>query len=227
MRTTALFALSFAALIGIAPAIPGLAQSVTEQVSFPAGSNGTTVSNSITGDEAVRYLLGARAGQRLKVEMTTTNASAYFNITAPGATEALHIGSVVGNSFDGILPAGGNYAIEVYLMRNAARRGEVAEFTISFAITGDRAPAEVQPDFADGLMGGPDFWAVTGLSAGDTLNLRAGPSTADKVIGRLSEGEIIRNLGCRMTGKQRWCQVETATGAGWVSGRYLRESGGL
>jgi hypothetical protein len=225
MRTTAMLAIGLVALIGLSPAAPVLAETVTRQVSFPAGSTGATITGAITGDDAVRYLLGARAGQSMMVEMTTTNASAYFNITAPGATEALHIGSVAGNSFDGTLPAGGNYAVEVYLMRNAARRTETAEFAITFRITGTGDDGAVQPDFADGLMGGPDFWAVTGLATGDSLNLRAGPSTDNKVIGRLAEGEILRNLGCRMTGKQRWCQIETPVGPGWVAGRFLRESG--
>lgn len=225
MRTTAVLALGLAALVGLFQAAPGLAQTVTQQVSFSNGSDGATRTGTITGDEAVRYVLDARAGQRMAVEMTTTNASAYFNITAPGATEALHIGSVAGNSFDGILPAGGTYSVEVYLMRNAARRGETAEFTIAFQITGTGVAGEVQPDFADGLMGGPDFWAVTGLTLGDSLNLRAGPTRKDRVIGRLAEGAVVRNLGCRMTGKQRWCQVESPVGVGWVASNYLRESG--
>jgi hypothetical protein len=225
MRTNAILALGLAALVGIFQAAPSLAQTVTQQVSFPTGSDGATRTGAITGDEAVRYVLDARAGQRMAVEMNTTNASAYFNITAPGATEALHIGSVAGNSFDVILPAGGPYSVEVYLMRNAARRGETAEFSIAFEITGTGADGAVQPDFADGLMGGPDFWAVTGLTVGDSLNLRAGPTTKDKVIGRLAEGAVVRNLGCRMTGKQRWCQVESPVGVGWVAGSYLRESG--
>lgn len=225
MRAPALLAFCCAALIGWLAAAPAPAETVNQRVSFPAGSEGTTLTARIKGDEAVRYLLKSGAGQRLMVEMYTTNASAYFNITAPGATEALHIGSIAGNNFDGILPAGGDYAVDVFLMRNAARRGETADVTISFRITGAGAPAGVQPDFADGLMGGPDFWAVAGLSAGDSLNLRAGPSARDRVIGKLAEGTVLRNLGCRMTGAQRWCQVETPVGVGWVSGRYLRESG--
>ena len=110
-------------------------------------------------------------------------------------------------------------------MEHHAQDNETAEFAITFQIIGTGDDGAVQRDFADGLMGGPDFWAVTGLAIGDTLNLRAGPSTDNKVIGRLAEGEILRNLGCRMTGKQRWCQVETPVGAGWVAGRFLRESG--
>lgn len=216
--------LCLAALIGLGPARQGLAETVTQQVLFPAGSEGTTITGQIRGDDAVRYVLDARAGQRLTIEMSASNGAAFFNITAPGAAEALHIGSVVGNRFDGILPAQGSYGVDVYLMRSAARRGEEADYRITFRITGEGGDMAVQPDFADGLMGGPDFWAVTGLGAGDSLNLRAGPSTRDKVIGRLAEAEVVRNLGCRMTGAQRWCQVETTFGAGWVAGRYLRES---
>jgi hypothetical protein len=225
MRTTAISALGLAALVGLFQAAPGLAQTVMQHVSFPAGSDGATRIGAITGDEAVRSLLGARAGQRMTVKMTTTSASAFFNITAPGATEALHIGSVAGNSFDGILPAGGTHAVEVFLTRNAARRGEAADFTVTFQITGTGADGEVQPDFADGLMRGRDFWAVTGLSVGDSLNLRGGPLTKDRVMGQAAEGAVDRNLGCRMTGKQRWCQVETPVSAGWAPDRYLRESG--
>lgn len=75
---------------------------------------------------------------------------------------------------------------------------------------------------------GPDFWAVTGVPAGDTLNVRSGPGTSNPVIARAQNGQVFRNLGCRMTGSTRWCEVETRDGAlrGWVSGHYLRETGG-
>jgi hypothetical protein len=46
------------------------------------------------------------------------------------------------------------------------------------------------------------------------------------VIGALDNGETLRNLGCRMSGEERWCRVETPGGAqqGWVAGRFLRET---
>jgi hypothetical protein len=40
-------------------------------------------------------------------------------------------------------------------MRNAARRGEMAEFTISFRITGVGVDGKAKSDFADGPMGAP------------------------------------------------------------------------
>jgi uncharacterized protein YraI len=85
----------------------------------------------------------------------------------------------------------------------------------------------VQPPAGGGIdMHGPDFYVVTGLKPGDSLNVRAQPSTQGAILGRLSAGTRVRNLGCRQTGTSRWCRIQT-TGAveltGWVSGRYLRE----
>jgi uncharacterized protein YraI len=81
----------------------------------------------------------------------------------------------------------------------------------------------------DDLAGGPDFWAVRGLAMGDLLNVRAEPSTRSRVLATLREGEVVRNLGCRMSGQTRWCRIRSTTGidvTGWVNGRFLREHGG-
>lgn len=220
----ALFLFSMAA----APAV--LAQDTTTvDVRFPRGQSGTTISDSIAGYETVNYRLGVSAGQQMSVQLDTDNASNYFNITAPGASEALFNGSISGNSTTFSIPSSGNYTISVYLMRNAARRNEVANYDLTLYVEGAAAstpaPRPVQNDFADGLAGGPDFWQIHGLAAGDTLNVRSGPSTGNGVVGRLVEGDIVRNLGCQMDGQTRWCQVETNRGlSGWVAGRYLHES---
>ena len=79
-------------------------------------------------------------------------------------------------------------------------------------------------DFADGLAGGPDFWAVTGLEAGQKLDLRAEAGEGARVLGQFSEGEVLRNMGCTMQAGVRWCLVDTPLGPGWVEGRFLRES---
>lgn len=90
------------------------------------------------------------------------------------------------------------------------------------------APRSPAPDYADSLQGGPDYWAVTGLTAGDTLNVRSAPSGSSNILATLSMNEIVRNLGCTMSGGQRWCRIQSISGmnvTGFVSGRYLRESG--
>lgn len=88
-------------------------------------------------------------------------------------------------------------------------------------------PAVTSGDFADGMAGGPDYWQVVDLAAGDALNLRAKPSAKASIIVGLLSGTVLRNHGCKMQGGQRWCQVslhDDADRRGWVAGRFLRES---
>ncbi len=214
-------------------AAPGAADEVHRaRVSFPAGTTGTTVSGRIKGYDSAEYLVGAGAGQTMRVHMNVDNGASYFNVFAPGAkpgaSEAMFIGSTSGSDFEAKLKQDGDYLIQVYIMRSGARRGETANYHLEVSVTGgSTAEAAPAPDFADGMSGGPDFWQVTGLSAGDTLNLRAEPSARAKVLGSFGMDTALRNRGCRMAGGQRWCQVENQSGAlgGWVAGRYLREAG--
>src|SRR6218665_2752947 len=89
----------------------------TVDVRFPRGTSGTTVNDSVSGYETIKYRLGVSAGQRMDVTLDTDNASSYFNITAPGASEALYNGSISGNGTSVVIPSSGNYTISVYLMR--------------------------------------------------------------------------------------------------------------
>lgn len=214
-------------------ALPVFAQAPqTERVSFDPGTNGTVIKDGIQGNEIIDYVLGAKAGQRMMVVLETDNSANYFNVMEPGSTgEAMYIGSTEGNRFEGGLPVDGDYTIRVYLMRSAARRNETADYSLAVNIFGPGAGVEAPDnDFADGLGGGPDFWEVTGVGSGDLLNMRAGPSTGNEVIGQFANGDVLRNLGCKMEGGQRWCKVILAAAEndpeGWVAGRYLRESGG-
>ena len=69
---------------------------------------------------------------------------------------------------------------------------------------------------------------VTGLQSGGTLNVRSGPGTNFGIVGVLTNGTSVRNLGCQMQGSTRWCQIEMITDMrerGWVAGRYLTLAG--
>lgn len=107
----------------------------TETIRFDRGASSATRRDSITGYETVTYLLDIRAGQRLTVDLQSSNRSGYFNVTAPGANAALFNGSTSGSRYAGRAPSTGTYRIEVYLMRNAARRGENARFTLGVGAT--------------------------------------------------------------------------------------------
>ena len=220
------------ALGALLPVQAVVAQEIrTEQVRFGPGQSGATITGAITGYESVSYKVGAEAGQTMSVALDASNLATYFNVYAPGSgpgDAALATGQLTGpmvpdiNHFSGTLPASGDYTINVFMMRSAARRRERSDYSLEIAVTGATGPV-VQGDFADGLQGGPDYWAVAGLTPGDTLNLRAGPSTGHAVLGRLPEGTGLRNFGCRMAEGQRWCEVETLGGGAeaWLGGGHL------
>lgn len=203
-------------------------------VRFPRGSSGTTITDTISGYQTINYRIGVSAGQNMSVQLDTDNSSNYFNIIAPGASEAAFNSSMSGNSANFRIPSSGNYVISVYLMRNAARRNESADFDLTLYVDGGastQAPrpttlptAPVAPRPVASMDGGPDYWQVQGLGS-DTLNVRSGPSTGNPVIATVRNGDTLRNFGCTMNGSTRWCQIQTARGQqGWVAGRYLHEA---
>jgi hypothetical protein len=106
-----------------------------EAVHFAKGASSKTVTGTIEGWQAVEYRLGARAGQTMKVTLRSNNSANFFNVTGPGTDTALFIGADQGNHFSRSLPADGTYKVLVYLMRNEARRGESADYSLSFSIT--------------------------------------------------------------------------------------------
>jgi alkyl hydroperoxide reductase subunit AhpF len=113
-------------------------------------------------------------------------------------------------------------------MRNEARRGTTANFTVTISVGQKTATKEKGPDFADGLTGGPDYWEVAGVGPGDALSMRHRPTPKGKLVMQFLNGTVLKNLGCKNTRGQRWCQVEQPGEAqrGWVNGRYLREGSG-
>jgi len=130
----------FAAAIGIALlSIPVMAKDVvhTKQVHFDKGTNGTTIKGKIKGYETYNYKLGAKSGQYMRVSLETKATSNYFNIFEPGkgpGDQAMYVGSTSGNTYTGNLPKDGTYTIQVYMMRNAARRNEVANYQLHIGI---------------------------------------------------------------------------------------------
>jgi hypothetical protein len=114
-------------------------------------------------------------------------------------------------------------------------------FACSYAPDGNRmveffAEGRVQNAFlpgntrnSSGASGGGDVVRVTGISSGDLLNVRSGPGTNYRVIGKLGNGDQVRSLNCRMQGSSRWCEIEMMTDMrerGWVNARYLAGQGG-
>lgn len=188
----------------------------TVQQVVPA-AEGLVLTGTVTGDQTVSYAVQAAAGQRLSVDLSSTNGGLTFNILPQGSDSALFIGATSGNVADVPVSAAGTYVVQVALVRAAARRGESASYTLGIGLGG--------ADFADSLAGGPDWWAVSGVTSG-ALNIRSGPGTRYAAVGKAQNGEVMQNLGCRMSGQTRWCRVRVdGSGVqGWAAGTFLAET---
>lgn len=121
--------------MGLAAAV-AVAQPAPTRLALAAAP--ATVSGRIKGYDGADYVFAAKAGQSVRIELKTPNRFAYFNLTAPGADTALFIGSMSGSRFAGALPKAGDYRITVYLMRNAARRNEEADFSLTIGADAPR-----------------------------------------------------------------------------------------
>lgn len=108
----------------------------SETVKFMPGTFNALRKSSIKGNDGVNYVVSARAGQVMQVLFSPSNRSCYMNVLPPGGGDAVFNGSISGNEFTSNLTATGTYTVQVYLMRNAARRNETCKYTVSFEITG-------------------------------------------------------------------------------------------
>jgi hypothetical protein len=195
--------------------------STVRRVSFREGR--AVIQDTVKGYGTKDYVFPAGAGESVRIDLKSNKGSNYFNAIGPG-DKTLFIGSTTGATFEGVAPTSGDYTARVYLLRNDARRGVAARYTLTIALGRPHASAERGPDFADGMAGGPDAWEVSGVADGDTLNMRGTPSPTGKLLAAFLNGTALRNLGCRNTRGQRWCRVEDdVRRRGWVNGRYLRE----
>jgi hypothetical protein len=105
------------------------AQGGTEQrVSFPSGGTSAVREGAVVRGERVRYLLDARAGQRMIVHISSLEDNAVFQVYEPGLEQTLD-GAGEGDDatdWSGELPVDGDYTIVVGGTRgNASYRLEV------------------------------------------------------------------------------------------------------
>ncbi len=179
--------LAMAAILPLTALAAGnAAASQRHTVQFAKGKSAAQVRGAIKGDGNAEYTINARAGQMLAVTLKTSNASSHFNIKPPGSKdEAMFIGSTSGGEAKVMLPADGMYVIQVYLMRNAARRHESATYTLDVAVTGQAlAPLSASKD---ALVPGTRFHALASVPC-QTLGSEASASCQAGVVRRGRDG---------------------------------------
>jgi hypothetical protein len=138
----------------------------TVRVHFPHGASGTELHGHLAGHDTVHYLLGLRAGQMLRVELAGPG-SVEFNVfepgNVPGRDGALYVGSTGGPRMEVRTAHAGDYLVQVYLVRAAARRNEQANFTLRVSATGApaaAAPATPHAGSHDARVPGTEFHAT-------------------------------------------------------------------
>jgi hypothetical protein len=134
MISIAKWALGLAAFVAVVG--PVGAKEISRNVKFPPGASATILKGTISGRDGMTYRLSAGAGQTLQVLFSPSNRSCYFNLFRPSTGDAAHIGSSSGNEYGESQTDKGVYKLQVYLMRNAARRNESCRFTVSIELTG-------------------------------------------------------------------------------------------
>ena len=142
MEKNSLVIVAVLALAGSVFAADGPPPPRKERVTFAKGTSSATIKGTMKGGATVDYVVRAAAGQTLEVKLQATNPQNYFNVLPPGsANVAMYASNMTGEpSWSAALPADGDYAIRVYLMRAAARRNESSKYTLSVAVSGTPVP---------------------------------------------------------------------------------------
>jgi hypothetical protein len=101
-----------------------------------AGSTASSFEGSISDFEVVTYVVPLRQGQTLRVQLATNNASNCFDIHAPGTVKPIYVGGDSGSTHELHVQKSGDYQIKVFLLRLAARDGQMAQYTLELQIAG-------------------------------------------------------------------------------------------
>jgi hypothetical protein len=169
------------------------ADSATRQL--PVGPKPLVVKGSIKGYLSADYRIKVFAGQTLTVSLTARHPQAYFNVFPSGSQEAIFVGSSTGNKALVVIPMDGEYTLQVYLMRAAARRGATSKFTLTASLQGQALPAIASSK--DALVPGTPFHA--------TAHVKCSPPYS-AIVTSCEAGVIRRSLDGTATVQVRWPQ---------------------
>jgi hypothetical protein len=83
------------------------------RIEFKRGTNSTTISDTVHGDEQAEYVLGAKKGQKLIIKLTSVPAkSSVFQLLGPD-NDTLGLEYDANYNYSGTLPKTGDYLITV------------------------------------------------------------------------------------------------------------------
>ncbi len=102
-------------------------------VHFARGHHDASAKGSIRGYTYIDYVLAAKAGQKMMVELTSTNDKAQMVVTDPDK-QNVDEGTGV-QAYSGDLEKSGNYTVRILMSRaDARRKGAATSFLVTFTI---------------------------------------------------------------------------------------------
>lgn len=104
-------------------------------IHFAPGATSATVAGRVRGYAMARYRLRVRAGQNLVVTLHTPHPSLSFNVVTPSGQMDFEGSMTDANRAVMDLRESGDYVIQVYFMRNEARRGAAANYRLTVEVT--------------------------------------------------------------------------------------------
>jgi hypothetical protein len=112
---------------------PARADTTTE-VHFQRGTSQTSLIGHVAGYAVAHYRFRARHAQTLRARLRASNPSLMFNVVGPAGQMVSDGSNLQTQSVTLALPYDGAYSIDVYFMRNEARRGASSSFTLIMSI---------------------------------------------------------------------------------------------
>ncbi|MBX7172809.1 MAG: hypothetical protein K1X72_17700 [Pyrinomonadaceae bacterium] len=102
-------------------------------VRFAKGTSSATVKGTVTGYKYIDYIVRAKSGQTMTVNLTSANTACNFAIFYSDMKEIEDANGVQESTRN--VDVDDDYIVRVLLPRSAARRKESANFSLKIAIT--------------------------------------------------------------------------------------------
>ena len=103
------------------------------QVRFAKGASSATIKGTVSGYKYIDYIVRAKSGQTMTVNLTSANAACNFAIFYSDMKEIEDANGVQESTRN--VDVDDDYIVRVLLPRSAARRKESATFSLKIAIT--------------------------------------------------------------------------------------------
>ena len=192
------------------------AQKAPTPVQFKPGATFTVLKGAVKGYDTASYSLEAKNGQVMHMLFKPSNRFCYFSVGEKGKDGFVHDGTMDGNEFGRNLTADGSFRIDVFLMRNAARRKESCRYQLSGEITGAAGGAsagvsdQMMRDLCKGAtapMYGVEPRNVT--ASGPIKAAKGGGFTLDGTIDKGKEG--VKKMRCIFKADRKLADVMAMT----------------